>query len=84
MSLSKQTSVDQITVSENGVVSYRTVTSVFEDGGFLNKSYHRTTLAPGQDLTGEPAKVQAVCSAIWTPGVITAYQEALTTSMPSA
>jgi hypothetical protein len=47
-----------------------------EDGNTIAKTYHRTSLTPGQDLTGQPANVQAIATAAWTPEVIAAYQQA--------
>ena len=75
MSLTKTTSVDQITVTENGIVLYREATRIMEDGNQISKTYHRTSLTPGQDLTGQPANVVAICNAAWTTEVIAAYQE---------
>lgn len=74
MSLTKTTSVDQITVVENGIVQYREATRIMEDGVQISKTYHRTSLTPGQDLTGQPANVAAICNLTWTPEVIAAYQ----------
>ena len=68
MSLTKTTTVDQITVNENGIVLYREATRIMEDGNQLSQTYHRTSLTPAQDLTG------AICNAAWTPEVIAAYQ----------
>jgi len=31
---------------------------------------------PGQDLSGVPANVQAICNAAWTPEVIAAFNAA--------
>jgi len=74
MALTKQTVVDQITVTENGTVLYREATRIMEDGQQLSQTYHRTSLTPAQDLTGQPANVVAICNAAWTPEVIAAYQ----------
>jgi hypothetical protein len=74
MSLTKTTNVDQITVTENGVVLYREATRIMEDGKELSKTFHRTSLTPAQDLTGQPAQVVAIATAAWTPAVIAAYQ----------
>jgi hypothetical protein len=76
MSLTKQVVVDQITVQENGMVLYREATRIMEDGVQLSQSYHRSSLTPGQDLTGVPANVVAICSAAWTPEVVAAYEAA--------
>ena len=74
MSLLKQTVVDQITMTENGTVLYREATRIVEDGVELTKTYHRSSLTPGQDLTGQPEKVVAIAQAAWTPEVVAAYQ----------
>ena len=78
MSLTKSTTVDQITISENGIVLYREATSFLEDGKELSKTYHRSSLTPGQDLTGVPANVVAHCNTAWAAEVIAAYQAAQT------
>ena len=72
--LEKQTAVDQITVTENGIILYREATRIIEDGKELTKTYHRTSLTPGQDLTGQPANVVAICNVAWTAEVIAAYE----------
>lgn len=77
MSLTKQTVVDQITITENGIVLYREATRIMEDGKEISKTYHRTSLTPAQDLTGQPANVVAICNAAWTPEVVAAYAAAL-------
>jgi archaellum component FlaF (FlaF/FlaG flagellin family) len=74
MSLSKSIVVDQITVTENGIVLFREATRILEDGVELSKTYHRSSLTPGQDISNVPANVQAICNAAWTPEVIAAYQ----------
>ena len=76
MSLTKSTTVDQITVTENGIILYREATRIMEDGKQLSQTYHRSSLTPGQDLTGVPANVVAICNAAWTADVVAAYQAA--------
>lgn len=76
MSLTKATVVDQITVTENGTILYRNATRIMEDGVQLSQTYHRSSLTPGQDLTGVPANVVAICNAAWTADVVAAYQAA--------
>jgi archaellum component FlaF (FlaF/FlaG flagellin family) len=76
MSLTKSKSVDQITVTENGVVLYREATRILEDGVELSKTYHRTSLVPGQDLVDVPENVVAICNAAWTAEVIAAFAAA--------
>ena len=74
MAITKSTAVDQVTVTQNGVVLYREATRVVEDGNEIAKTFHRTSLTPGQDLTGQPANVVAICNVAWTPEVVAAYQ----------
>ena len=76
MSLIKTTTVDQITVQENGIVLYREATRIMENDVEISKQYHRSSLTPAQDLTGIPANVVAICNTVWTAEVISAYQAA--------
>lgn len=82
MALTKEVAVDQITVTENGIVLYREATTIKEDGEEISKKYHRTSLTPGQDLTGQPEKVVAICNVAWTPEVIAAYEAQLEANRP--
>ena len=81
MAITKQTVVDQVTVTENGTVLYREATRIIEDGVQLTQTYHRTSLTPGQDLTGQPEKVVAICNTAWTPEVVAAYEAAQAEAM---
>ena len=74
MSLTKQAVIDQITVTENGIILYREATRIMEDGNQISQTYHRSSLTPAQDLTGVPANVVAICNTVWTAEVIAAYQ----------
>jgi len=76
MSLIKTTTVDQITVTEDGTILYREATRIMEDGNQISQTYHRSSLTPAQDLTGVPANVMAICNTVWTAEVIAAYQAA--------
>ena len=69
--------IDSITVTENGTVLYREATRILKDGEQIAQTYHRTSLTPAQDLTGQPANVVAICNAAWTDEVVAAYQAQL-------
>jgi len=58
----------------NKVIQIRTTTVVEEDGVELARNHHRHVVAPGDDVSGEVAEVQAIASALWTADVIAAYQ----------
>ena len=75
MALEKQTVVDKIEVVEVGVVQVRTATRIVENGNVISTSYHRHTIAPGQDYSNEDDRVKAICAATHTQEVITKYQE---------
>jgi len=74
MSLTKTKAVDQITVTENGIILYREATKILENDVEMSMQYHRSSLTPAQDLTGVPANVVAICNTVWTAEVIAAYQ----------
>jgi hypothetical protein len=58
----------------------RTKTAILEDGKEISSKFHRHVVLPGDDYSGEDAKVQAVCIAIHTPEIIAAYQAMLDAS----
>jgi len=76
MSLEKITSVDLIEVIENGCIQVRTKTAIKEDGVEISSKFHRHVVAPGADVSGEDAKVQAIAASIHTADVVAAYQAA--------
>ena len=84
MALTKQTVTGQIEVGELGTIGLRTDTVVLDDGVELNRSFHRKVLAPGDDVSGEDAKVQAVANAVWTDEVVAAYVAAQAAAAPAA
>ena len=75
MALTEEKVIDQITVTENGIIQYREVTRIMEDGIQLSQTYHRSSLAPASDLTDVPANVVAIANVAWMKEVVTAYQE---------
>ena len=78
MSLTKEQAIDKIEIVENGVLQVRQITRIMEDGKQLSSSYHRWSFVPGDDVSDQPANVQAIAAAAWTPAVIAAYQAFLT------
>jgi hypothetical protein len=72
--INKEVAIDKIEALENGVIQVRQVSRIIEDNTELSRSYHRWVLSPGQSITDQDARVQAVCNAVWTPEVIAAYQ----------
>ena len=74
MALTKEVAIDKIEVVENGTLQVRQITRIMEDGKELSSSYHRWSYAPNSDISEQPANVQAIAQAAWTPEVVAAYQ----------
>lgn len=83
MSFSENKIVDQITVTENGIVLYREAMRILRNGEQIAQTFHRTSLTPGQDLTGQPDQVVAICNVAWTSEVVAAYQASASQNMTS-
>jgi len=76
MALNKTIEIDKVeVVGQHRAVQVRTATVVDEDGIELSRSFHRHVLHPDDDVSGEDAEVQAVCNAVWTDAVKTAYTD---------
>ena len=74
MALLEITKVDSIELVETNHIQVRTVTIIERDGVEISRSNHRHVLAPGDDVTSEDPKVQAIANAVWTEEVIAAFQ----------
>ena len=80
MALTEITKVDQIEVTENNSIQVRTATIIEKDGTEIAKTYHRHVVSPGDNVTNEDPRVQAIANAIWTDEVIAAYQALIATN----
>jgi hypothetical protein len=74
MALSEIKVIDKIEVTENGIVQIREATRIVKDGEVIAQTYHRSTIAPGQDYSDQDAKVKAICQVAHTSAVIEAYE----------
>jgi len=87
MALTKVITEDKIeVVGDHKNIQVRTKTSVMEDGVELSSGFHRHVLSCSTksgdtwgdtDISGESTEVQAICNAVWTDAVKTAYQTAM-------
>ena len=77
MSLEKQIAIDKIEVLELGHIQVRQIIRVMENGRELSSSFNRWVLSPGDDISDQEPRVQAIANAVWTPEVISAYQAQL-------
>ncbi len=78
MALTKQLVTDKYEiVGEHKMVQCRHATIISEDGVELSRSFNRHVIAPGDDVSNEPAETQAIVAAVHTPAVISAYNDML-------
>ena len=68
----------------NQVIQVRRADVIKKDGVEVGRSYHRNVVVPGQDVSEQPAEVQAIAAALWTPEVIAAYEASLSNTSESA
>ena len=75
MALTERQEVDKIEiVGPYRAVQVRTATVIERDGVELARSYHRHVVSAGDDYSNETAEVQAICAAVHTAEVVTAYE----------
>ena len=88
MALSELTEYDKIeVVGQYKAVQVRKATVIKKDGTELTRAYERYVLQAGTldgsdnlvdtDLSGEPAEVSAICTAVWTTDVKAAWKAKL-------
>lgn len=75
--LQKTKEIDEITITGRGVVLYREATVITEDDTVLSKTYHRSSLTPGSDLSQVPENVASVCRLVWTDEVVQTFQQSV-------
>ena len=80
MALTQISTTDQITIESNGIILIRKNNVIMDNDTQVAQSYARTSLVPGQDLTGQPSNVVEIANLIWTPAVISAYQSTIQAS----
>ena len=75
MAITKRTEEDKIEiVGQFKHIQVRTATIIEEDGVELSRSFHRHVVAPGADVSGESAEVQAIAAAMHTDAIVAAYE----------
>jgi len=86
MALTKEYEYDCEVRGVHKTVSVRKSTIIKDDGKEISRSYHRHILScrtksgdtwGDTDISGEDASVQAVCNAVWTSDVKSAYETAM-------
>ena len=81
MALTEETIQDKIEiVGDYKMVQVRTAVIIKRDGTEISRSFSRHVVAPdisADDLANESAEVQAICNAVHTDAIKTAYAEHL-------
>tara|TARA_R110000868_G_scaffold40272_2_gene139162 strand:- start:233 stop:478 length:246 start_codon:yes stop_codon:yes gene_type:complete len=78
MALSSKTIIDKVEVLEDGSIQVRQAEIISKDGAEITRSFNRWVRHPGDILAqSDPSPVPAIATAVWTPDVISAYQESL-------
>ena len=78
MSLTEETIQDKIEiVGDYKIIQVRTATVIKKDGVEISRNFHRHMVAPNADISGESAEVKAICNAVHTDEVKTAYAKHL-------
>ena len=94
MALAESIEYDKIeVVGQYKAVQVRKATVIKKDGVELTRSFERYVLEPGTldasdnlvdtDLSGQPAEVSAICTAVWTTDVKAAWKTKLIADKPS-
>ena len=78
MALTEETIQDKIeVVGDFKHVQVRTATVIKRDGTEISRSFARHTVAPDADISNESTEVQAICKAVHTDAIKTAYTKHL-------
>jgi len=80
MALIEKQIVDLVELVQSNHIQVRTANIIEKDGTEIAKTYHRHSLSPGNDVSNEDPRVQAIANAIWTDEVIAAYQALIATN----
>ena len=73
MALTEKTIIDKIEVLETNSIQVRTANVIEKDGVEISRTFHRHVVNPGDDISEQDPKVQAVSNAIWTEEIIAEY-----------
>ena len=80
--ITTKSTIDLIEVMQNDVIRVRVKTSVLSDDVQIAESFEHRVVAPGNDYSGENAKVQAIAALVHTADVVAAYVAAQAVTQP--
>ena len=85
MAITKEVVQDKIeVVGDFKHIQVRTATVIKEDGVEISRSFHRHTIAPDSDSSGESADVKAMVTQFHTDAVKAAYKKHLEDNEPKS
>lgn len=76
MALQQKQIIDKIEVLETEQIQCRQRTDIYDDTNpsvIISSTYHRWVFNPGDDVSTQDPRIQAVAAAVWTPTVVSAY-----------
>ena len=74
MALTERTEIDKIEVVNDWNIQVRQATVIERDGEFVSRTFHRWSLTPDSDISGQEQKVKDICNVAWTDEVKAAYE----------
>ena len=78
MALAESIEYDKIeVVGEYKAVQVRKATVIKKDGKELTRAFNRHAVTPDQDISKEPDEIKAICNAVWTDEVKSAWSDYL-------
>jgi len=69
--------IDKIEILENNTIQIRNATIIIKNEKEISRLYHRHVVCPGDDISNEDTKVQAIANAVWNEKVISEYQASI-------
>jgi hypothetical protein len=78
MTISSTTIIDKIEILQLGQIQVRQAQIITEDNVEIARTFTRWFCVPGDNVSTQDPKVQAIANAIWTQEVISAYQKSIT------
>ena len=78
--LTECTIISLCEVLPSTVLQVRLADQIVDGEAVKASTYRRYCLTPGSDLTGQPAQVVAIATAVWTPEAIAAYAASQTSN----
>jgi len=77
MTISTKTIIDKIEVLQFCQLQVRQAQIIEQDGTEISRIFTRWICAPGDDVSSQDPKVQAIANALWTSDVISAYKASM-------